>query len=217
MSLMDYETADSTDVSGEWVQPEPGIYHLAVNSVELEPTSKTGELIPAIRLNLEILAGTTPGQEKRKFRHDFRHPLPSHRDGGKFAAQMLSRLAYVCGIGVVGKKLGELEWESLETAHFIAEVHHREWESDEGEARSTAEISGMRFWHVGSPEVASVPKDSEVLEMVDMGDDPLSANGGQPKAPAPPKAAPKAKPAARATKQAAATPAPAKSDPYADL
>lgn len=221
MSLSDYEVADSSDVSGERPQPEPGTYHVAVCGVNMEPTKKSGELVEAIRLDLQILDGTTPGQKGRKFWQDFKHPSPAHSDGGQFAAKMLSRLAYICGVGAAGRKLSEIDWPAIEAAHFVAEVKHREYTTDKGEERSIAEINGMRFWHVAELQVDDVPKNVETLELVDMGADPFAKNGAEapkPKGAARPKANGKPTKAAGAPAAKEGSPPPAaKTDPYADL
>lgn len=245
--LNEYEVGDYEEMEAGRTPPDAGTYHLAVLAVNMEPIKKSGEAKNGIDVTFQVQAGTVDGQQGRSFTQTFGWPSPAHKDGGKFAAKVLGRLGAILGVARPGMKFGDVPWEEMTARHFVGAVHHESFEGDNGPVVSaklgseseSGYVNPLAIWHVASPEVAAIPKDEEVLELMPMGADPFSGakggggkgddNGesGQPAKPAPtapksaPAKAPAAKTAARATKPAAAAPAPAAqtkaAGPYDDL
>lgn len=233
---LDYEVPTTEEMQpGEYSPPEPGTYHLAVAAVNMQPVSKKGEAKNGFEVTFQIQAGTVEEQAGKTFKECFYWPSRNNKDGGAFLAKRIGRLTTVLGIAQPGMKLGEIPYEEMAARHFVAAVHHETFTGDNGNELVSAKIDGLKMWHVASAEAAAIPKDAEVLELMEMGDDPFGnapteepAEEAEPAKSAPasksatkPAAKQAAPSAARTTKPAAAKPAAAAAapaaDPYADL
>lgn len=232
MSFCDYEVPTGEDMQPNEYEPIPeGTYHLAVTAVDMQPTSKKGEAKNGVEITFEVQAGTVEGQAGKTFKECFYWPAATNKDGGKFLAKRLGRLGSVLLVARPGMKLGEVPWEEMAARHFIAATHHESFTGNDGKEFVSTKIDGLKMWHVAGAEVAAIPKDAEVLELMPMGGDPFAggeggengngkgAGNGQPAKPAP--TAPKPTSAAAPTAGQGQAQAPAAqgkaADPYANL
>lgn len=174
---------------GEFNPPEPGIYHLAVSTVDSAPVSKNGDAIDGIKVGFQVLAGTVAGMEGREFQVVFFYPNPAGKDGGKFATKRLTILGLATEV-IDRSQLGQAvdpNWDDMLARHFVAEVEHRKSQTDE--SKTFPDLKGLHIWHVNHPDAASYPKDAETLEMMPMSWQPEESPQEPPAAPV--QAAPK--------------------------
>jgi len=199
-----YTMPDSMDVSS--FLDKPGWYHFAVVDINENPTSQKGELVDALKLQVQVLDGTEPSQKKREFNPWLNNPNPSHKDGGAFCARVHLRLARALGI-LPNAKPGEaveIVWANGVGRQFVAKIGVRK--GDDG--RENMQIDGAHIYHVSDDEVRDIPKDANALKLMGVVAKPAAAaangsgastNGnGHAKAAMPSPAAPAQQPVAAA-------------------
>lgn len=212
------------------VLPEPGIYHVVVGDVDLNPISKKGEAIDGIRVPFQVATGTVEGQRDREWDEIFGAPRATHKDGGQHARRRVTLLGLATEV-ISRDQLGSQvrpNWADMGGRHLIVEVFHEKQAGDNGREFVNCKIKGLNIWHVNDHAAANYPKDQELSELMPMSWRPEPASvsnsgssapskatessGGAAKAAATTKAAaPKPgarKPAAAAANGGAAAPAP---------
>lgn len=200
---------DERDLEGSQFLGE-GKFHVAITVVNTQPLDYNREPLDGKEIGFQGLAGTAPAVN-RVLSDFFPNPSPSHKDGGKFCAKKLARLALATGL-IHPADLGQrkqIDWNELVGRQLVIGVKVERYDRKDKSGQPTGEkgeksrLNGLEIWSVYDPAVADVPKDAEMLELA-------AAQFAKPAGNGP------AKPAAAAPRQQPVAAA-ATSDPYADV
>lgn len=152
---LEFTEEETPDKLRESPQIPKGRYHLAIIGMEAL-INEQSQIEFGFKLDLQVLAGSIAGQEKKRFSESFNYPSDSHKDHGKFCGQRLKALLLATGsvppgtTGAVTPNYGELP-----DRQFIADLDTIPWSNGKG---ASTGISGLKMYHVDEPEVANVPK-----------------------------------------------------------
>lgn len=147
-----------------------GKYHFSVSEVLTE--TKKGESIDGFACELDILAGTTPGQEGKTMLIYFNNPSGTSEEARRIAQQL--QTAFFIAVGIIDKtKLGEsaeVELTDAVSRQFVMEVEPKKEKDAEGNYTVTSDkfmrACYSNCYHVDDPDVAKVPKNADALEMI---------------------------------------------------
>lgn len=205
---------DEGDLSGGRDFIRAGTYHISFTTVNLHPTNRKNEYVNAKRFGFQVLAGTDPSQVGKQGEEDFTNPAASHKDGGKFCLQQLTRLAWKTGLvslADLGKRVS-INWADIVGRQCVVVIVEEEFTRNDGTKGKSSKFKPMGYFAVNDQEAAGIPMHLQALELA--GYAAPAANGnGAPAAPAAPAATTAAAPAASAP----VAPAPAPADPLAGL
>jgi hypothetical protein len=143
---------------------KPGTFHVLVLEVDENPVNNNGEVMNAIRLRGRVLAGTEPTQIGRTVSSLMSNPNMSHKDGGAFATKVHLRLARAVGAisqAAPGQAVS-VDWTLAKGKQCVVQFGWNK--GSDGVER--VEVKGGGIYHVGDPEVASIPKDMAALAMM---------------------------------------------------
>jgi hypothetical protein len=84
-------------------------------------------------------------------------PSSSHKDGGKFCARVIGRLAVITRLARVGQK-ASIDWMDLIGRQLVVAVKHR-IHNEKTYAEIDLQGSALGMWSVDAEEVDDVPKD----------------------------------------------------------
>lgn len=200
-----YTMPDSMEVSH--FLEKPGWYHFIATDVNDAPTSQKGDVVDALKVSCQVLAGTEASQKKREFSPWLNNPNPAHKDGGAFCNRVHLRLARALGILPQAKpgEAVEIVWANGQGRQFVAKVVTR----TNQDGREGLQIDGAHIYHVSDDEVKDVPKDAAALKAMGVtvkaagATTPATANGNGHAASAPATSSPA--PAATTPQLAAAS------------
>lgn len=176
------------DFSGSSFLETPGVYHLVIKDVNDRPTKKGGQLIDnaAFRVDCEVLAGTTEGQEEKSIGITYFYPKSTSKDGGDFATKKIDRFFLAVGViqeGDQGQDVN-IELNDIIGRQFIAKL-------DYGQDGKHLEVSYTDTWHVDDKAASAFPKEPEALKLLPASQRLVGSRNGQqqPSQPAPQPAA----------------------------
>lgn len=166
--LSEFESEE--DLAG-FSHPDSGQYMLYIGGID-----NTREKADALKVDFEVLSGTTEKQEGKKFTETFWWPSKDHKDGGEFARKKLARLGLAAKI-IPKEALGQrprVNWDDLVGRSIIGKVStykDRPSKKDKTKLYSGAEINGLEIYAVDDPDMNHVPKDPDFMP----------GGGGRPK------------------------------------
>ena len=167
---------DLNQKSGATVNKD-GKYHVLFKGIEKE---KRDGQIPAVRIDMEILAGTEESQVGRMHFHRINlfkkgeapGSLGPLSDGSKKnLLKFFANLGLITKEEVAGNASIRLPWEKLEFMQAIVEIKNEPYDEKD---KTTGVLTGKKVdsfripygcnvWQVGDDRVASVPKDPDAL------------------------------------------------------
>lgn len=150
---------DATEVQNEddvhkSRRAEPGKYHVSITDADDSEQKYPGKWL----VTFAILAGTTPGQEKKTHTEFFSLT--------KEAQPRLVALAMACGLIKPGQK-ASLDAAHLKNRQLVIELFNKADKDDPAKVYLNATFSG--FWRVDHPDVADVPKNQQALSYLAQG------------------------------------------------
>ena len=156
---------------------KPGTFHVLVLEVDENPVSGNGEVMHAIRLRGRVLAGTDPTQVGRTVSALLTNPNMNHKDGGAFATKVHLRLAKaVAAISQAAPgQAVSVDWSLAKGKQCVIEFA---WNKGTDGVERVG-VKGGGIYHVGDPEVASIPKDAAALAMMGGGGQAAPQQGQQ--------------------------------------
>lgn len=162
------------DIQGK-PQPIPGKYHVVITECNDSRKKRDGSAFNNTVFQLEVLAGTVPGQEGKEM------PLFARLgDDGEETEEycgVISRLAMACGI------LKPRESKELSAEDFINQQFVVGWEGyigkDKKEHFSVANF-GLATWGVNDEAVRDVPKNLAAIKLWREATSGSNGNGQQP-------------------------------------
>lgn len=159
---MRYQTGESADVGGDFVQTE-GSYHFVVDSVTEEVTNRDGTINHDIAFEavLKVAAGTAPGENGKLLTAKFWAPRPSDKNDGELAKLKIDRFLLAVNLLTVEQINGqevEVDVEAAKGRQLVAELHRNK--------KNYLEIKFGNIYHVDDPAVSGVPKNEECLSLL---------------------------------------------------
>jgi len=151
MVRLDAEQTQSEDDVKGFSRPLAGRYHVVVKDVD-ESHEKFENSIP---VEIEVLKGTTPGQEGKLHTEFF--------SISEKAIDRLLRFSLTTGIVRPGEKK-DVSISDAVGRQLIVELEDHSYEKN-GEVKKGVRISFLGMWSVGNDEVKDVPKDKEALKL----------------------------------------------------
>ena len=141
--------------------PLPGWYHVVVASAVEEVKAKAaGGESHYVEVGFEILAGTTPGQEGKKFREKLY--LTEKAEKRLWALGMATRLL---NDSHYGKPL-EMEESALIGLQCCVKVDARNYTDSNGQEKQGIQVGFLDFHDVAAEEVANCPKCAKSLSLL---------------------------------------------------
>lgn len=143
---------------------EPGTYHFCVIDCTEEVIDAKGSIVDnaAFRASLEVLAGTSPGQEKKTCDMLFFHPKPSDKNEGAFARKKIDR--FLLAVGLIeenAKGQGvDIDMTTAIGRQFVAKM-----EQDEKNPKYLR-LSFADIFHVDDEAVKAIPKCEAMLRQI---------------------------------------------------
>lgn len=179
----DYEAGGDLSTGGSWLA-EPGTYHLIVESIDEQPTSKDGTLVPnaAFRVNCSVCDGTVGGQRDKTTDITFFRPKATDKNEGAFAKKKIDRFLLAVGLvteqQVLDKARVSIDLQQAVGRQFIAKL------DKEKEDSKFLSLSFADVYHVDDPAVAAIPRSKDHLSMIDAKLRRLPQSGGPSLTPA---------------------------------
>lgn len=159
---MEMEMPESFDTGGAYLH-EPGTYHLAVTSVDEQPTAKNGTLIDGFRVEVEVLGGQ---HAKKQAELMFFAPKLTDKNNGEMAKKKQARFVLATGI-LAAAKPGEKVTVDLAKAvgrQLIATLAHRESQNDP--SKKFIDLNFADIWHVDDPGAAKCEFNQAALGLI---------------------------------------------------
>lgn len=150
-------------------RPLPGRYHVAVKRAD-DSMEKSDKVV----VEFEVLAGTTPGQERRT--HTEWYAVTDK------ALPRLTRLALACGLLRPGERKG-VDFAEAEGRQLVIEIEENDYTDKDGNEKKGVRVTWMGMWSLSNPDVADVPKNAAAAKLVG-GNGNGNRNGQQATAPA---------------------------------
>jgi len=143
---------------------EPGTYHCAVTQV-LEGTGPKGGIIDGFTVGLDVLAGTTNGQEGKVINVTLFNPRLDQSENGKAMARR-KQGAFLIAANVVNPATrGQRVTVDLQKA--VGQQIVCKFAKDEREGGGDyLQLSYADIWHVDDPHCANVPKREDAIAMI---------------------------------------------------
>ncbi len=165
--LSEFPDDDSLDMG---MMVKEGTYHLVVESVDTEFTSKK-KGTPGVEFVCQVLNGTESSQKGKKLFEDFWYPTPNHdEDARAFLLQRIIKIARVLDLvpeSALGKSGVKIPWEKSVGRQFVATVVYNYDKDDKEKKRPLgSQIDGMKMFRINDPEVAEVPKDKDTMALI---------------------------------------------------
>lgn len=156
------KTGTDFDAGGKYLQ-SPGWYHVCVTGASDMPTKQDGTLLPNafLRLDLSVLAGTTPKCEEKTTEITLFSPRPEARDGGAFSQKIIDRTLLALGVIRPDQKDAEVVFEAQDLVGRQCVVQLRQQEG-----KKYLELAYADIYHVDDPEVANQPKHAGMLGVI---------------------------------------------------
>lgn len=139
-------------------QPEPGRYHVVVQDVD-DSYEKNDT---CIIVDLQVLAGTVPGQEEKKTKEFLYLPATNTPD---WAVDRVSRFLWACGL------LGEDEERDIQlqeavACHLVVELGKDSYKDKHGKEKETVRLdwNAGGLWPIGHPDVQDVPLNQDAAK-----------------------------------------------------
>ncbi len=158
----DYSVSDFLD--------KPGQYHVVVEHVDENPTSRGGKLLDGIRVKFRVLGGTESTQLKRAHDEVIFKPSVDAKDGGAFARKKIGRLIRALGLHDQGTgklavevKQAKIDWMEARGRQMVVYMVPQE-----DEARYM-QIQGAHIYAVTDAECSHVPKNEKALKLMAAG------------------------------------------------
>lgn len=164
----DYEAGGDASTGASWVS-EPGTYHFIVTDVDETPTNKDGQLRPnaAFAVSLSVGDGTVAGQQNKTMNVTFYHPKPDSQDGGAMVRKKMDRLFIACGLvteeEVKHKVRKNIDLQDLCGRQFIAQLE----EDVRQDGKRFLQIRFAEIYHVDDPAMQAIPRNKELLAIID--------------------------------------------------
>lgn len=152
-------------------RPVSGRYHVIINAGTEIVSKDKGT--PGTEIEVQVLAGTVPGQEGTTLPETFWH-TPK-------ALDRLLAFAMACGALRPGQNR-DLTGPDYNGLQLVVEVEPWKYTDSDGNEKETVQIAYNGFWEVGHPEVKDVLKDQAALNQMAQ----MAQAGQQPAAAAPP-------------------------------
>lgn len=164
---MGFNTSEAGELAGggdsEFLK-EPGKYHMVVVAHRTNRMAKD-TIIDGNTLDCVVQAGTTEGQEDKKFGITLHNPKISASDKGKsWFRRKLSAILVACNL-IEPIKLGgtcDKDWVDMIGAQLIVDLVH----DDEGKY---LDINFANIYHVDDPRVKDVPKNKAAIAVLPAG------------------------------------------------
>ena len=156
-----HQSGEDFSAGGNFLR-EPGTYHVCVTGVEEMPHKRDGSLIDnaAFQVDLEVLAGTVGGQEKKSANIVFFHPKPTSPNEGAFARKLMDR--FFLAVGLMGeadkKKDLSIDLQQAVGRHFIVKFDH-------DDDKKYLRVAFTDIFHVDDPAVKDMPKSETAMKM----------------------------------------------------
>jgi hypothetical protein len=167
MAVEEFELEENyDDPTSKWLSME-GTYHLYINKYMENVTNKDGEPMNCFCIEVEAMDGTARQDGKflqagRTKELNFFWPGDDTSDKGRaMMMKKISRLYLATGLvppGTKGKV--SVDREDMQGRQFIAKLVY---EDDEAKSKGWLQISYADVYHVDDPEVATIPKQAELL------------------------------------------------------
>ncbi len=138
----------------------PGTYHFLIERIEERDHD-------SFYMHCKAVAGTTGAHGN--LRENITLPGPHHRDGGKFCARRLAKLALATELldpSALGQSKVQVDWSGLEGRQFIAEVIEDHYARNDGSKSKSAKLNGLKIFHLKDPQVQDVPTDPTAIEQL---------------------------------------------------
>ena len=144
---------------------KPGRYHVTVTQfIENPPDKNDIPMEGAVKLGVEILAGTDSSEAKKTFNTTFFAPKESDSGKQDFNTLKLTRLIVaLTGLHRPGEETELTEADAI-GRQMVIELAHRTDKNDTNKVYF--DLKGANLFHVDDPEVANVPKDQEWINLI---------------------------------------------------
>ncbi len=158
---MEFDTPET--IGGGTYLEEAGTYHFAVNEV-YEGTSSKGTPIQGFTVDLQVIAGTTDGQEGKLLQLAFFNPNLAHKEEAQRIAKQ-AQAAFLIATGCLDPaKLGtkvSIELAQAVGSQIIATVDVNDYNDQQNIRLRYADV-----FHVDDPRTKRMPKDASALEII---------------------------------------------------
>jgi len=141
--------------------PVPGTYHVIITSVNDSRTKKDGSPLDATIVEMEVLAGTVPGQEKKTITAFYN--LDDNGEETAEYCEKISRLCMAAGILKAGEER-DVDPEGLKDQQVV--VRYEEYTTKAGKKGASIGNFGLDVWGINHPEMASVPKNQDAIRLL---------------------------------------------------
>jgi len=161
MSGFDFDQSESIENSLPYLR-EAGKYHVVVTGLDSSPATRDGRPLDGLRVECEVLAGTTEKQNGKTFETLLFRGKATDKDGGQMANKKLTRLALAFGGQHSPGGKGRIDTETCIGRQIVIDVAKNTGK----DGKERVEINYSNIYHVDDPEVADVPKDASALGVI---------------------------------------------------
>lgn len=153
-----------SDFAARGFLQEPGTYHFCVIDCTEEVIDAKGAIVDnaAFRASLEVLAGTSPGQEKKTCDMLFFHPKPSDKNEGAFARKKIDR--FLLAVGLIEENARD-QGVDIDMTTAIGRQFVAKMEQDEKNPKYLR-LSFADIFHVDDEAVKAIPKCGAMLRQI---------------------------------------------------
>lgn len=167
----EFDAPETTKGEGNAIG-EPGTYHVCVTDV-MEGESSKGKPIDGVTIAMDILSGTTPGQEGKSHTESYFSPDMSQEEKRQEAAKRKLAALFIAGGVLQPAQLGrpaKIEVADMVGRQFVIKLERR-MDKDEATGKwdvptKYVQTAYSDIFHIDDPEVAAVPKNEDALSMI---------------------------------------------------
>lgn len=157
-----FQTSEMFESSGEGKYlKEPGTYHLLCNKLTFNPPNKEGTPLEGFRIEAEVLAGTTDGQEQKLVDIMLFDGKPTHKDQG--ASSRLKQTRALVALGLIHPtQIGQavsIDPDAAVGRQFFAVLA-------KPKDSKYLELNYSDIFHFSDPKSAAFPRNAGMAAMV---------------------------------------------------
>lgn len=165
MSLFELDQPESVATSGGNYLALPGSYHLMVTAIEDNPTKKDGSPLDAVRVQCNVLAGTTEGCAGSIYELLLWKPTLKSKNNGEWQKKILARFFLAVNVmrqHQAGQRVA-IDTTKAIGQQFVAKLALKDKENSD---EKRLELNFADIYHIDDPAVERVPKDLQSLALI---------------------------------------------------
>ena len=181
------EQPDTMEASGGKYVDKPGLYHAVISDVDENPTTRDGQALDGVQLNVTILAGTHADQVGRSIDVMMWNPRrddeQKKQDGAKRVQTAWALATCLIGQFQAGAK-AVIEPKDSIGRQIVLKLRNQQKQNDAGkweDVEGKVQLSWADIFHVDDPwvEKNAVPLDASAIALIPAALRKIQPGGGQ--------------------------------------